>query len=175
MSDDTAPPPKSGDGNPIIRPQRIDRKLRATIIHEAGHVLACLVLRVKFVGADIRADNGSLGRVEVDFAAVPIDKQIIILMAGSAAERIMMPRGRTVADWGSSRNDVDESTALVAALNPDWSEYQTTSYLATMRRRAESIIRLHRATLLVIAERLSERGKIGNGDVAELWKGDDGG
>jgi hypothetical protein len=73
---DNLPPPKPADNEPIIRSKRITRKLRATIIHESGHVLACLVLHVKFVGADIRADNQSLGRVEIEVAAVPIDKQV---------------------------------------------------------------------------------------------------
>ena len=151
--------------------RRHNRRQRHSAVHESGHIVACLTFDIMFSSADIRGDKEIVGRVAVDFSDVPLDEQVITLLAGSAAERLLIPRGRTIADWLSSRADIQECEMAIYEAHPEWGEDETTTYLKRMRARAERIILDKKDAVLAIAGALLRRGNLTAEDIGEVVKG----
>ncbi|HEY3331977.1 MAG TPA: hypothetical protein VGK19_18235 [Capsulimonadaceae bacterium] len=153
------------------KPRRPSRRVRITAIHEAGHIIACLRLHVPFNSASIHADKIGLGRVVVDFASAKPENQIVVLLCGSAAERLLIPpKSRSISDWLASRADQQESEMLVSSVHPTWGEDQTTEYLKQMTSEADKLVADNKDAILDIAQALLERGKIEGREIVQGWQ-----
>jgi ATP-dependent Zn protease len=143
-------------------------KVNAVSIHEAGHAVIALVLRRPISVATIQRDGHSAGFVELSdrrpmrvfretangtFVNVEQDKrrtlyrtEICFLLAGRAAEELLLPDLAIQDSDVLDRNRIAE--ILPRALSPGQSEAQL---LETPEQRTRKLVRTYRDVILLLA------------------------
>ena len=162
--------------------KRIPKKVR-TAYHEAGHAVMYCVVEKKFKKVSIKSDEDALGRVlgylskmQPDIfwncgARKKFEKDVMISMAGQAAECILVGRKNHAGYWrGGSAPDFESIlTALdyLAGGPEDYDPYFKLLWYMTLRKLRHR--RIWRAVELV-TEGLLERTELTGKEVQELYR-----
>jgi hypothetical protein len=132
---------------------------RSTAIHEAGHAVAAIALRRRFLSVTIEPEGDSLGHVRItppksDAGFNSHFDHLVRLLAGVQAEWSFGYRPRHI---GAS---ADRSAALdhADAISGDSDEARLWVRLATIRSR--SLVELWRPSIEALADQLMEVGTI---------------
>jgi ATP-dependent Zn protease len=144
------------------RPDLVAVRMERAAIHEAGHAVAATrlglpvtAIRLGESGHDGSTDLGREGRARTDSE---IRATVIVAMAGSAAERLLLPES-----GGSlgSRDDVRQATALLiarieAGLDPCYPPISRRAYVEYGATPMDEAISEHVSALLVEARERAE-------------------
>lgn len=169
-------------------------------VHEAGHAIAAQVLEVgRVIGISLTTDGGSTEMatdLDGDLDEAMIDKSIAFLLAGRAAEIVVL--GSAGAGSGGTRSDNDLARAtelakmaetvfgygtlglvhIATTKAPDMALYL--GLLPAMRERldrglarAQEVLTVHRGALDNLAKALNLKGYLSAEDVAAISEGTD--
>jgi ATP-dependent Zn protease len=96
---------------------------RRTAVHEIGHVLAALALQVPVASVTIAQTPGSGGHTALDlagdglFTKSQLEAAVVVLLAGRAAEAVLIGGEISTGSGGSSRSDLALATEKVRSMH----------------------------------------------------------
>lgn len=149
--------------DPKPPPAALDWRTR-TALHEAGHAVVSLALGRKVRSASIVPQDGRLGTLRtsklrrLDPAVsdrrmrMTIEREAMILLAGAVAEQI------AGAGPHGGRKDRRDALSLVGFLSG--SEAEERAYVAWLRERTRTLLRVHWAAVIALAHVLVRKGTI---------------
>ena len=135
---------------------RKQARLRTTAIHEAGHAVAChfsrFARKTKLVtivpSGDARGHTLMVGRLSEATPIARVIDEVTVLLAGAAAERLILGRSSHVGASG------DYATATDFALKFTGSPDQATAFIQWCGVRARDSVALRRKAVEAVADTL---------------------
>jgi len=167
------------NGIPAARKRRM-----AAVYHEAGHVVACFLLKRRFKYATIEPDEDSLGHVletrlptsfrpDIDNglrARAVAEKRILSLFAGEAAEA----RWRGKHNWRGAAADYHKVANLTSYFCGDVEEEEAYARWLALRARNMVCSEVHWPLVEAVAGALLERNRLAyaeaRGSSASSWQ-----
>ena len=158
---------------------RKERQLKATAFHEAGHVVAAIVLGLPLRRATITPEGQSLGHVLhqragkwfrpdlvlIRLVQVRVEHHAISSLAGRAAERLLTGRWNHVG----ARTDYDQALDILSFICS--SPEQLSLYFRLMDLRARALVDLCRVQIERIAAGLLEQKTLREPELRALFFG----
>jgi len=152
-------------------PSRSEQRLRATALHEAGHAVAAYHLRIRFGHLAIgKATGPELGWLDLwltprvstrDVSDVrtehAIARSVMVLLAGSQAERMALGRARPLG------GSLDFYEAMRCAGDLCRTQQEMSAYLRWMQLRVRALVASPswRGPIEALAAVLAKRGSLG--------------
>ncbi|MBR0671155.1 hypothetical protein [Neoroseomonas soli] len=151
---------------------------RCVAVHEAGHVVAALVLGISFRSVSIVpcADHAGIVRMGkppeclggADMPSRWVMARGIVSMAGPAAEKLFSERERWRTDrdrWGADERNAADFADRAACGHRDTMD----AFVALWRAQSSALVEREGYAIDAVAHALAERGRMSAAEARQVW------
>jgi ATP-dependent Zn protease len=143
-----------------------ERFPRATAFHEAGHAVAAWSFGLSVKAVRVSSSDASGGAEIGDADHLPLIEQVAICLAGIAAEDIFGFKTHELAAFSDYAKVLELIEANGISEVEQGLKLRNDGYDC-----AHSHLEIHKSRVVELAERLSEKGRVGASEFLELMRG----